>query len=338
MVRPLKRHMPEYRAAEDRVAWAVYEAFRLDPGMEPPEVKALDNRILMDERAQVMSPTGDTWNYGGAREPLGVTLEFWSPERAEREFLTLFSKLTGLSVAMTPLSTAHTATAGDGGAIDADDLAQVISEAVGDMNEGEPLTAGQWRYVAQQALNALTPTDAQPKAARPVGEEALREALEFYADPDTYFAIGLFPDRPCGEFMEDFSDEHDPGYPKRARAALASHPTTGQETVATPRDGGGREACEQAARRASESLSWQSRRAAASAPGSAGLGETLAWADQEPDLGARTREPSIRQIVHAYYAPHFDTEKTDDLTERYLAALATPATTAETRGPAEGAR
>lgn len=34
----------------------------------------------------------------------------------------------------------------------------------------------------------------------------LIDALVFYADPDTYFAIGFFPDPPCGPFMEDFSE------------------------------------------------------------------------------------------------------------------------------------
>jgi hypothetical protein len=36
----------------------------------------------------------------------------------------------------------------------------------------------------------------------------LIEALAFYADPDSYFAIGFLSDRPCGEFMDDFSDDH----------------------------------------------------------------------------------------------------------------------------------
>ena len=49
------------------------------------------------------------------------------------------------------------------------------------------------------------------------------EALAFYADPETYFAVGFFPDPPCGDFMEDFSETHlgmKPG--KRAREALAA--------------------------------------------------------------------------------------------------------------------
>ncbi len=56
--------------------------------------------------------------------------------------------------------------------------------------------------------------------------ERLREALEFYADPDTYFAWAFMGDPPCGDFGKDFSDAVDssglekckPG--KRARAVL----------------------------------------------------------------------------------------------------------------------
>lgn len=50
--------------------------------------------------------------------------------------------------------------------------------------------------------------------------------IEFYADPETYFAIGLICDPPCGEFADDGSEDYDhpdmsgwrPG--KRARAFL----------------------------------------------------------------------------------------------------------------------
>lgn len=57
--------------------------------------------------------------------------------------------------------------------------------------------------------------------------ERLKCVLEFYATPGTYYAIGFFPDRPCGEFMEDFSDDHgDEDLPgprpgKAARMALS---------------------------------------------------------------------------------------------------------------------
>ena len=39
----------------------------------------------------------------------------------------------------------------------------------------------------------------------------LIEALEFYANPDTYFAIGFFPDPPCGDFINDFDETGKPG-------------------------------------------------------------------------------------------------------------------------------
>lgn len=52
-------------------------------------------------------------------------------------------------------------------------------------------------------------------------------ALEFYADPETWFAVALFPDHPCGEIVDDFSDTEalgeKPG--KRAREALEAFRT-----------------------------------------------------------------------------------------------------------------
>jgi hypothetical protein len=50
----------------------------------------------------------------------------------------------------------------------------------------------------------------------------LHDALRFYAAPDSYFAIGFFPDPPCGEFWDDFEDiEGRPRPGKRAREVLA---------------------------------------------------------------------------------------------------------------------
>lgn len=34
------------------------------------------------------------------------------------------------------------------------------------------------------------------------------QALYFYADPSTYFAISILGDRPCGELVDDISDTH----------------------------------------------------------------------------------------------------------------------------------
>lgn len=52
--------------------------------------------------------------------------------------------------------------------------------------------------------------------------QALEAALQFYADPATYFAIGFLPDRPCGDFINDFDETEDFGWKpgKLARSAL----------------------------------------------------------------------------------------------------------------------
>lgn len=47
----------------------------------------------------------------------------------------------------------------------------------------------------------------------------LVEALAFYALPETYHAISILTDPPCGEFAEDFSDNNDYDYPKPGKLA-----------------------------------------------------------------------------------------------------------------------
>jgi hypothetical protein len=90
--RPLKRSLPGYKEAEDAVMRAICVRFKLHLGM-PPAVKRLDERILSDEQQQNMAPAPHPWS--DMREPLGVTLQFWSPERARREFLSEFERLMG---------------------------------------------------------------------------------------------------------------------------------------------------------------------------------------------------------------------------------------------------
>ena len=52
-------------------------------------------------------------------------------------------------------------------------------------------------------------------------KERLREALEFYANPETYIATSLVVDRPCGEIDTDYSHtEMGSRLGKRARQAL----------------------------------------------------------------------------------------------------------------------
>jgi len=91
-IRPLKPHLIGYREAEQKIMRAI--AVRFDLHLDQPAgVKALDLALLMDERDQAMSEPPQAWDVDVA--PLGVDLQFWSPSRAKREFLSDFKKLWG---------------------------------------------------------------------------------------------------------------------------------------------------------------------------------------------------------------------------------------------------
>ncbi len=88
MVRPLKAHMPDYCQVEDRIMDIVALRYGLD-GPMPAEVKDADTRILLDERAALMSRTLYPWAIEEL-EPLGVAVEGWDPGRSKREYLARF--------------------------------------------------------------------------------------------------------------------------------------------------------------------------------------------------------------------------------------------------------
>jgi 5'-nucleotidase len=91
-IRPLKPHLIGYREAEQKIMRAI--AVRFDLHLDQPaSVKALDLALLMDERDQAMSDPPQAWDVDVA--PLGVKLQFWSPPRAKREFMSDFKKLWG---------------------------------------------------------------------------------------------------------------------------------------------------------------------------------------------------------------------------------------------------
>lgn len=85
--RTTKKNIPQIRQIEDRIWHAVAAAFGLSPVL-PAEVHEADNRIIADEMAQGMHECDPEY-----REPLGVTLEFWGPKEAEREYLATYRAL-----------------------------------------------------------------------------------------------------------------------------------------------------------------------------------------------------------------------------------------------------
>lgn len=93
MVRPLKLHMPDFCRVDDLLTTAIACRFGLRGTKIPPEVKAVDTRILLDERAALLGvPPGD-WQLNGL-EPLGVEIQAWSPAEATGEYLARLALLT----------------------------------------------------------------------------------------------------------------------------------------------------------------------------------------------------------------------------------------------------
>ncbi len=90
MVRPTKRSFPAYTAAEEVIRRMIFVMHGLDPEMSA-DVVEVDDRICADEKAQNMSPC--EWNHNP--EPLGVKLQFWSPEEAEARFIARYAELGG---------------------------------------------------------------------------------------------------------------------------------------------------------------------------------------------------------------------------------------------------
>jgi hypothetical protein len=93
--RPLKRFLPGYKEAENKVMAAICDRFGL-PHEMPERVKYADECILADEIRQAMVKMA--WHEEHAT-PLGVTLQFWDPERACEEFLLEFCNLSDRRVA-----------------------------------------------------------------------------------------------------------------------------------------------------------------------------------------------------------------------------------------------
>lgn len=88
--RPLKPFLQGYQKAEAKIMTAICERFGLSADM-PAQVKEFDKRILFDERTQNMATAPIRWATDG--DPIGVTLQFWSPSVAKIVFMTEFNRL-----------------------------------------------------------------------------------------------------------------------------------------------------------------------------------------------------------------------------------------------------
>ncbi|MBB4235015.1 hypothetical protein [Rhizobium esperanzae] len=86
--RPVKPYLTGYKEAEARVMAAVADRYSLAREM-PAEVHEADERIIADELVNLVPMD---W-HGKHNNPLGVELRYWSPEKAEEEFMATFDAL-----------------------------------------------------------------------------------------------------------------------------------------------------------------------------------------------------------------------------------------------------
>lgn len=96
--RPLKILLPDYRDMEARVWLAIVDRFEgygfRVPVLLPDEVKAIDTRILIDEKRALFRHS-EQWGVElDGLEPLGVEVQGWGPVVAETRFLDRLEELT----------------------------------------------------------------------------------------------------------------------------------------------------------------------------------------------------------------------------------------------------
>jgi hypothetical protein len=83
--RPVKQHMLEYRAWDAAIQKVVRTWLGLGDVPLPSYQDEIDSRIIVDERAQLMSDSGNDWHH--SMEPLGLRIVPWISENAENQFL-----------------------------------------------------------------------------------------------------------------------------------------------------------------------------------------------------------------------------------------------------------
>ena len=91
--RPVKQFMPEYRSWDHDIQMAVREWLDFSALPMPPYQDEIDTRIILDERAQVMSQSGLDWGMS-EMEPLGIVIKPWTAAWAEHQFLMRYATFT----------------------------------------------------------------------------------------------------------------------------------------------------------------------------------------------------------------------------------------------------
>lgn len=90
VIRPIKPHLTNYMQIENHLMGFIARRFDICWPLHPL-VKEADEAILHDEKRQNMARPPADWKLRG--KPLGVELQFWTPDQAFAEFMTTFAKV-----------------------------------------------------------------------------------------------------------------------------------------------------------------------------------------------------------------------------------------------------
>ena len=89
--KPVKLSIPALMKAEDEIEGIIMDKYGLARG-KADWLEDYDYRITIDERAKLMSDSGNEWGHED-RDPLGVKIRCVDPEQIEYEFLLWFEHL-----------------------------------------------------------------------------------------------------------------------------------------------------------------------------------------------------------------------------------------------------
>lgn len=90
VARPVKNDVVE--AAESLIDRAIAAKFELPCPIKNKAIAALDTRILLDERAQVLTHTEHDWGLPADLKPLGIQIDPWPWQIAREKFLNAFDR------------------------------------------------------------------------------------------------------------------------------------------------------------------------------------------------------------------------------------------------------
>lgn len=103
--RPLKQHLAGYREAEAAVMGAIVQAFGLNPQTMPAEVKRIDDALLADEAAQLMTAPAGGWHL--PEPPTGTLIDPFPADLARQMFLEAYEIFAERETRTMPEVTAH---------------------------------------------------------------------------------------------------------------------------------------------------------------------------------------------------------------------------------------